>query len=252
MIIARFIKMSICLLVAIFVMLSTQACGLIDVGPTPTPTPDLPAQEIAQRASDAMLEIESMHFDIVLSGALAYIDRPPTTALKRVEGALNLPDEMRALVRISSLGLVSEIGLISIDETSFVTNPVNQRWEMLPPDWGWFFYPALPFDETYGIPAVVPQVQMEKVGLEENEGQMLYHLRGLTQGELIRGWTANLMSDGEVSVDLWINTETFLIQRVHLVELDSKPENPTEWDITFSEFNQPVEVQAPPVGREIN
>lgn len=249
MITAQPIQSFLSLLLATVAFLFSQGCGLIESGPTPTPTPDLSADEIALRSSQAMLEVESMQFDIVLSGALAYIDRPPTTALKKVEGALNLPDEMRALVRISSLGLVSEIGLISIAGTSFVTNPVNQRWEMLPPDWGWFFNPALPFDETYGIPAVVPHVQMEKVGLEEIEGRRVYHLRGVAQGQQIRGWTANLMTEGEVPVDLWIDTETFLIHRVHMVELASKPENPTEWDIIFSEFNQPVEVQAPPVAQ---
>lgn len=247
MIAAHRVKQVLFLFLVPFILWSSQACGAIQTGPTPTPTPTLSAQEIALRSSQAMLEVESMQFDILLSGGLAYIDRPPTTALKRVEGELNLPDEMRALVRISSLGLVSEIGLISIAGTSYVTNPVNQRWEMLPPDWGWFFNPALPFDETYGIPAVVPHVQMEKIGLETSDGKTFYHLRGVAQGEQIRGWTANLMTEGEVPVDLWIDTETFLIHRVHMVELAGKPENPTEWDITFSEFNQPVEIQAPPL-----
>lgn len=192
-----------------------------------------------------MLRVKSVHFSINLSGGLAYIDRPPTTALKKVEGDLLRPDKVKAIVRISSLGIVSEIGLVSIEGNSYVTNPVNQRWELLPPEWGWYFDPRLPFDKKYGIPAVIPQVEMEKVGVEKIGGRILYHLGGIAQGEQITGWTAGLISAGDIPVDLWIDPETFFIHRVHLVELGSKPDNPTEWDITFSMFNQPVEIQAP-------
>ncbi len=216
-------------------------------GPTPVPTPDLTAKEIANRASAAMLAADTLHYAITLSGRLAYIDRPPTTALKSVEGDLLRPDRVTGLVKVSSLGIVIEIGLISIEGQSYVTNPLNQRWEPLPAEWGWYFDPSLPFDEEHGIPAVVPLVELEKAGLEEIEGQTYYRLKGVTQGELIRWWTAGLIGPGDVPLELWINTDTFLIQRVHLVELESDPERPTEWDIAFSSFNQPLDIQPPPV-----
>jgi hypothetical protein len=236
------------LLLSISLLLIGQACELAGVDfSTPTPTPVLAAQEIADRSSRAMLELGSMHFEIGLTGALAYVDNPPTTALKAVSGDLLRPDKVKAVVRLSSLGLVTEVGLISIEGASYVTNPLNQRWEALPPEWGWYFDPRLPFDETVGIPAVVPQVRLEKVGLEERDGTTFYHLRGVARGEQITAWTAGLIAEGEVPVDLWIDTDTFLIHRVHLVELSSKPENPTEWDISLSAFDQPVEVQAPPL-----
>lgn len=238
------------LLLSISVLFVIQACSLIGADlPTPTPTPDISAAEVARRSSQAMLNLKSMHFAIELSGALAYIDRPPTTALKAVDGDLLRPDKLKAVVRISSLGLVSEVGLISIAGSSYVTNPVNQRWEALPPEWGWYFDPRLPFDERYGIPAVMPNVELKHAGIEQIAGTRAYHLKGVAQGEQVTGWTAGLISAGEVPVDLWIDTETFLIHRVHMVELGSKPENPTEWDITFSKFDRPVQVEAPPVNR---
>lgn len=216
-------------------------------GPTATPTPDLPVKEIVTRSSEAMLEVKTLHFEIQLTGALDYIDRPPTTALKTVVGDLLRPDKVKALVKVSTLGVVSEIGLISIGQQSYVTNPINQRWQRLPPEWGWYFDPRAPFDEKYGIPAVVPLVPMQKLGLAEIDGHSYYHLRGTAQGQQITWWTAGLIADGDVPVTLWIDPQTFLIHRVHLVETTSDPERPTEWHITFSDFDQPVTVEAPPI-----
>ena len=116
-----------------------QGCNLLRTGPTPTPTPNLSAEEIVNRSSQAMLAINTLHFTIDLTGSLDYIDRPPTTALKHVDGDLFRPDKVRGLVKVSSLGIVTEIGLISIKGQSYVTNPLNQRWEILPPEWGWYF-----------------------------------------------------------------------------------------------------------------
>ena len=117
---------------------------------------------------------------------------------------------MRAVVKISSLGLITEVGLISIAGQAYVTNPLNQRWQELPQEWGWYFDPALPFDEKYGIPAVMPEVELEKVGLEEIDGKNYYHLRGVIEGDNVTWWTAGLIIPGNVPVDIWIDQETFL------------------------------------------
>lgn len=226
---------------------SLSGCSGLSLGPTPTPTPDLSAEEIIQRASRAMLAAKTLHFTIELTGALDYIDRPPITALKHVEGDLLRPDKVRGLVKVSSLGLVSEIGLISIAGQSYVTNPINQRWQALPAEWGWYFDPRLPFDEQYGIPAVAPTIQFRKAGVEQVEDEFLYHLEGVAQGEQITWWTAGLIASGDVPIGVWVDSETFLIRRVHLIELTSDPERPTEWDIQFSNFDQPVEIEAPPL-----
>lgn len=235
------------LCLALLLAWNLSACSGLSLGPTPTPTPDLSAEEIIQRASRAMLAAKTLHFTIELTGALDYIDRPPTTALKYVEGDLLRPDKVRGLVKVSSLGLVSEIGLISIAGQSYVTNPINQRWQALPEEWGWYFDPRLPFDEQYGIPAVAPTIQFRKVGVEQVEDKFLYHLEGTAQGEQITWWTAGLIASGDVPIGVWIEPETFLIRRVHLIELTSDPEHPTEWDIQFSKFDQPVEIEAPPL-----
>ncbi|MCB0207839.1 MAG: LppX_LprAFG lipoprotein [Anaerolineae bacterium] len=229
-------------------IVAISGCQAIGLGPTPTPTVSLPADEIVRRSSEAMLAVESLHFEIELTGKLAYIDRPPTTALKQVTGDLLRPDRVRGLVKVSSFGLISEIGLISVAGDSYVTNPVNQRWEALPPEWGWYFDPSLPFDETYGIPAVAPQIEFEKLAVETLDGAAVYQLEGIAQGRQITWWAAGLITDGDVPVTLWIDTETFLIHQVQMVELASDPKRPTTWRIRFTHYNQPLTIEIPPTG----
>jgi len=194
-----------------------------------------------------MLKAKTMHFNITLSGALDYIDRPPTTALKGVDGDLLRPDKVRATVKVSTLGVVTQIGLISLGETSYVTNPMNQRWQLLPPEWGWYFDPRAPFDEQHGIPAIIPLVPMHKIGVEELEGKSYYHIAGTAQGEQITWWTAGMIASGDVPVDLWIAPDTFEIRKVRLVETTSDEKRPTTWDIIFTQYDVPVEIIAPPV-----
>ncbi|MEM7344964.1 MAG: LppX_LprAFG lipoprotein, partial [Chloroflexota bacterium] len=120
-------------------------------------------------------------------------------------------------------------------------------WEVLPPEWGWFFDPRLPFDEEVGIPAVAPLITWQIDGIEQIEDQTFYRLTGLAQGEQIRWWTAGLMGEGEVPVTLWVDTGTFRIHRVVMIENETDPERPTQWTIEFSAYDEPIDIQAPPV-----
>jgi lipoprotein LprG len=224
--------------------------GCAAFSPTPSPTSVLSAHEVATRSAGRMLTVQSLHFSLQLTGALDYIDSPPTIALKEVEGELARPDDLRALVKLSSFGIISQVGLIRYGTELYVTNPINQRWEKLPTEWGWYIDPTLPFDPEYGVPAILPTLDLDKVGVEEIEGRLHYHLNATTDGDYLAWWTMGMIPEGAVIVDVWIDTETFLLRRVTLVETASDSEDPTVWDIELSAFDQPVEIEPPPIGSQ--
>ncbi len=194
-----------------------------------------------------MLAVQSLHFSLQLTGALDYIDSPPTTALKEVEGDLVRPNDLRALVKLSSFGVITQFGLIRYGTDAYVTNPINQRWEKLPPEWGWYIDPTLPFDPEYGVPAILPTIDLDKVGVEEIEGRPHYHLSATAEGDYLAWWTMGMIPEGAAVVDVWIDSQTFLLRRVTLVETASDPDDPTLWHIQLSAFDQPVDIQPPPV-----
>ena len=213
--------------------------------PTPTPTPS--PGDIARQAGRRMLSIDSMHFVVDLSGKLTYLDRPPTLALKRMEGDLVNPDQVRALVQVSSFSVIAEIGVIGLGSDKYITNPLNQQWEVLDPALGFYFDTSLLFDPEHGIEAILEETDWSfgEPGVSKENGY--YLLQGQVPGEQIAPLTFGMVASGQVSVDVWVSRAEYYVQRIALVELDSDPENPTHWVMELSAFDAPVRIEAPPI-----
>lgn len=211
--------------------------------PTPTPSPD----DIARQAGRQMLSIDSVHFVLELSGKLTYLDSPPTLALKRMEGDLVNPDQVRALVQVSSFGVIAEIGIIGLGSDQYITNPLNQQWEVLDPTLGFYFDTSLLFDPEHGIEAILEGTDWtfgEPAAYPEGE---YYLLQGQVPGERIAPLTFGMVASGRVSVDIWVSRADHYVHRIELVELESDPENPTHWVMELSAFDAPVRIEAPPI-----
>lgn len=228
-------------------LLCVAGCYTSVLKPTPTPLPTPPPAEIAQRAGKRMLSVQSLHFVIELSGKLAYLDSPPTMALKRAEGDLVRPDQVRAIVKVSSLGVVSEVGLVQLGDEQYVTNPLNQRWERLPQGLGWYLEPALLFDPEYGIEAILGQTTWTYGADERVEDRSHFLLSGQLPGERLWPLTFGMITSGEVAVDFWVSREDDTVRRIQLVQLESDLEDPTRWLIELSAFDEPVDIRAPTV-----
>jgi hypothetical protein len=194
-----------------------------------------------------MLSIDSMHFVVELSGKLTYLDRPPTLALKRMEGDLVNPDQVRALIQVSSFGVTAEIGVIAIGSDKYITNPLNQQWQVLDPALGFYFDTSLLFDSEHGIQAILEETEWTfgEPGASQDEGY--YLLQAQVPGEQIAPLTFGMVASGRVSVDVWVSRADYYVQRIELVELDSDPENPTHWVMELSAFDAPVSIEAPPI-----
>lgn len=194
-----------------------------------------------------MLETHSLHFVMELAGKLVYLDSPPTMALKRAEGDVVRPDQVRAIVRVSSFGLLSELGIIGIGADQYLTNPVNQQWEKLPPGVGWYFDPGMVFDPDHGIEAILTGSEWS-YGVEESiADQPHYHLKGELPGERIAPLASGMIGSGPVPVDIWIGQEDAFVRRIRMVELESDLDNPTEWLLEFTAFDEVDAIQPPPI-----
>jgi lipoprotein LprG len=194
-----------------------------------------------------MMTANSLHFIIELSGEETYLDSPQTLALKRAEGDLVRPDQMRGIVKVSSFGAVAEVAVIGLGDDQYITNPLNQKWVKLPPDYGWYFDPTLTFDQEYGIEPILNETAWALGAEEEIEGQPHHHLHAQLPAALISPLTAGMIGTGEVTMDAWVGQQDAYVRRIQIVELESDPEDPTHWLIEFSAFDEPVYIKAPPV-----
>ncbi len=234
-------RFSVLVLVLVWLL---RGCGSEPV-PTATPTPD--PQAIAARAGAAMSAVDSLHFTFQRDGAPVFVDAEESLAFRSAEGDYLAPDRMQATVKILAGGFVAEVQVISIGEQQWMTNLLTGRWDEMPAGWG--LDPAAFFDSEAGIPHLMANdlviSRFEGPAEVEDLGGNYWHLSGEVGGEQVALMSGGLIPAENVVLDAWIDAETDLIHHVHLLLPDSDPQEPTEWSIEFSDFGQPVEIQAP-------
>ena len=216
--------------------------------PEATATPSISPLEIAAHAADAMLAVESLHFKIERDGALVYIDENQMLAFKRARGDFALPDDLQAIVRVITVFTPVDIGMIVLGDKQYATDPITGQWDRLPPEWGEFNLAVL-FDPEVGLQGLLKDGirDLALEGVEDVDEQAHYRLTGRVDGERISAATMGFIGDGDVEVKVWIGAEDYLMRRLHIVEPATDSDDPTTWDLEFSQLGEPVEINAPPV-----
>lgn len=242
---------SVLLWLGVIMAIGLTGCAFLQTSSVspPTPTAELSAQEIAARSAQKMSQVKSFHFRIEFSGTAEYADTLHTLALKEVEGDLARPGNLRSLIKMRALGMATEVGLIRYGSDVYVTNPLNQRWGKLAPEDGVVFDPTLVFDAQAGVPAVLPTLELRKLGVEPIGERPHYHLQAIAQGDYLNTWSVGLIPTGPVTLDVWIDCETFLLQQLIMTETASDPKDPTVWHIELSGFDEAVDIKPPPLAR---
>jgi len=208
------------------------------------PTPALTAAEILSRAAAAMARMRSVHFVLERSGAPEYLDAARTMMLRRVEGDVVYPDGLRGVVRVFSLGMVTDLRILRLGDRTWIALAGVERWEVLTPDRGVVMDPRVFFDPERGVPALMARAPLQAVGRESLEGEAVYRLEGELESGPLAEWSFGWIS-GRLQATVWVDAATFRIRRVRLVERDSDPQDPTVWQLTLSDFDRPVTLQPP-------
>jgi lipoprotein LprG len=224
------------------------ACSGGDPEPDATPTPAIPPLEIAARSGEVMLGVQTLHFTIERDGALVYIDDNQLLAFKRAEGDFVRPDEMRAHVRVITVFTPVDLSMIVLGSEQYATDPITGRWGIFPPDWGELNLAALFHPET-GLQVLLKDgiLDLALAGTGAVGGRNCYRLTGRVNGERMIAATMGFIGDGDVEVEVWVDSEDFYMRRLTIVEPYTDPSDPTTWDLGFSEFGQEVEIQVPPL-----
>ena len=212
----------------------------------PAPTPVLTAEQIAQRSAERTAQINSFHFTIDLAGRPKTIDPLATLVLRHADGDVVRPDRAQSKIKVGLSGLIIEVQAIGIGSKQWLTNPLSQRWETAPENWG--YNPALLFDAQKGIAKLLRRVAgRTRIADESLDGKPHYRLSGKIESRDVAPMTAYMVTGSDVSFTLWVGTDDFLLRKVHITEREGVDADPTEWDIVLSAFDNPVSIQPPPV-----
>ena len=206
-------------------------------GLRPEPAPTLPPSEILARA-------RSVHFVLERTGAPEYLDFARTRMLRRVEGDVVQPDRLQGVVRVFSLGAITEIRVLRISDRAWIALSGVGRWEELTPERGVVIDPRVFFDAERGPPAQMARASLPEVRMETLEGTRVYHLYGELDSGPLAEWSAGMIT-GRLQADLWVDAGRFRILRVRLMERESDPQDPTVWQLTLSSFDRPIEIHPP-------
>jgi lipoprotein LprG len=192
--------------------------------------------------------LDGFHFIIDRSGLPAYLDSGETISFRRAEGFYAAPDKGIAEVRIIAPGFVTDVSVISIKDIQWETNLLTNAWTELPPDWG--FNPAVLFDPEIGIQSILVSdlsdltfVGSEK--LDNGHDEYLYVLEGELTGDSMYQMSYGLIGPETMRVKLWIAPETFELHRALVTDPNQDGEEPTIWQVDFSEFGRVVKIEPP-------
>lgn len=242
-------------LLSSLIMLLVAACGGGTASPTPEPTPD--AIAMLQKAASEIQSSTSLRFKLQLTGAAAYVDYQNTIAFVSADGQYSEPDKVSAKVVAKLAGIPGEVEIIAIGDAQWMKNAIltGNRWlnQLFSP--GFNAQKLIKSDE--GIESAIQAFQDVKyLGKENIFGAEMHHLTGRATAAEISALTVELIRGSDVVADIYIDTATGRVDRVVMVQPETKTdtEEPSTWTLEVFDYNTDgIQITPPPsVGDNTN
>ncbi len=205
--------------------------------------PETPEEQYLEHLAAQWAETNTVHFELDIDGK-TYLDVDENIELKSAEGDLKRPDEASAEARVGISFATFDVDLVVIGDDAYVTNFLNGNWERAPANFD--FNPALIFDDEDGIGGVLAEMDDPRIGNTTTiDGQSAQQISGTVAQSDVTRLVAGALEGDEISVEIWMDTETNDLLRISLTEPDDVGGDPTSWTITFSDHGEAVTIDAP-------
>lgn len=225
-----------------------------------------PTQEPRELLSDAAAKIrESSSFKLyILQEGAPYDFKIGVTAdpadwmtvrFRLAEGQFVAPDQIqaKASVRVGAVGAPIEVEIYARgDDQWFRVPTLSIPWQNSPFAPGFSPLALLAVDSGFDA-ALSSLIELEFLGnLTLEDGQPVYHLRGISDGEKVASLVVGLLDiEGNVPVDVYINRETGFPVRVEVTQPDTvsaEYPDPTKWIIDVFDINADAVIEPPQAG----
>ena len=209
--------------------LAAAACGAGSAAAPPDPG------SLLEESWTAMAAVETASFEMTRSGAPVTIEG---FEFASAVGRYAAPASAEAVLRVKAGDITVEMGTISVNERTWLTNPLTGRWEELTPGTG--FNPAVLFDPETGWTALL--ADLTDVSLVAT-GQGTHHLTGNIPGERVNTLTAGIAEAQSVLLHLWLDDSTGLITRLELSTTGEA--GVSDWVLVLTDYGEPVQIEPP-------
>ena len=225
------------------------------VTPTPTAASELPsAREVLESATAAMSALKSGHAHIDITVKVDVPGEQPDHSFAMIVSVdFQVPDRQRGTVSSSlgSGGFSIQQEVIYVGSKAYLKDRESDEWSSTPerpePYGDLFSFGA--FNTSFADDVAD---NFELVGREALDEEPVYHLKGHVVGESLSdliGYPAGANDEGEVA--FWVGVEDFLVRKAvmqfELADSDVGVTSEVQSVMTLSDFNKPVDIQAPEV-----
>ena len=230
--------------VAILLGLSLAACNAGSPTPDPAPTaePVDPRMEL-QRTVESLMALHSVAFD--LHHVIGSTSILPGVLMDRAYGKAIVPGQFDVTIEGELLFPRSyvEIGMISVDGKSYMTNLINGEWEQVSSD-------ALPINlSNIGVTLADIVVMVQEpvlLGNDRVDGVDVYHISGSITSEVLKQLVPTAGTGFPVALEMWTERSTGMLRQALItgqVVLTDVEE--TQRQLTLDSVNESITVEPP-------
>ncbi|MGH2617815.1 MAG: LppX_LprAFG lipoprotein [Thermomicrobiales bacterium] len=220
------------------------ACGPAQEAATPAPVPTPAPEALLEMASKRLAGTPTVHFALDVEGE-TFIDAARTIRLLGAEGDLRRPDRVQTTFQAEIMGRAVSLQLITIGEDSWTTNVLTGAWDSAPLEFA--YQPDVLFSTQDGIGPVMGRVEdAERLADEEIAGRATFHIRTSVDQEVVGPLTYYTMTGSPVTVDLWIDQETYDLLRAQMSEPPGPDRpDPAVWTLDLSHHGEEITIEPP-------
>ncbi len=241
-------------LFSIFVLLThlaaVPAFGAPATPPATPATPEivvsLPATEILSRASKRLADTPTVRFELKVEGDTV-IDEGKTLRLLEASGELARPDRVRTTFKVVALERATiTVQLIIVGDQWWTTDLITGEWTTAPVEFE--YDPSVLFDNQDGIGPIMNRVNnAERLKDDKIRDREAFHIHAVVDQAIIGPLTSNILDGSPITVDLWIDQQTYDLLRARLAEpaVASDVEKPATWTLDLFDHGAEFVIEPP-------
>ncbi|MDE2838916.1 MAG: LppX_LprAFG lipoprotein [Chloroflexota bacterium] len=226
---------------AVAAALLAVSCGS---EPTPTPTPTITAEDVRDRAADALRDLSTVHFRVTHEEGGTDIGF--SSKLTEAEGDGLFPDKASLVAKATTAffgDATVELDVVQYGETTYLRDRISMVWQDLPQG-----TLAINFVNINGSIADA-LASIGELGLADGgalQGAPVHKLTGTTPSTSMRGLVPGAPEGGTLHMEVWIGQEDNLVRKVRLTGplVDADPPDITRV-LELSRFDEPVSIEPP-------
>jgi lipoprotein LprG len=206
----------------------------------PSPSP-LSAAQVLSQGSQKMEAANSFHFVLDHTGGGTPIAMG--IEMTKAVGDLVKPDKLKTVINGTALSMSIQVQVITIGDATYMTNPLNGKWELLPND----FQVLSVFDPASGVAAIMKgMANTVRLSDEDLQGTACYHVRGDIDSGQLNSISGSSVQGIAIKAEVWIAKDDFLPRLVKLAgKITEGEKEGIVRSLSFSDYNQAVKIEKP-------